>query len=86
MPINSNFVASGDVFGTRVFIENRGQFKILATGEKIDYVYQHGGEKIYFTTKGLVYELNKESPGTEEEREAAEKRREPIAKKINYKN
>lgn len=74
----SGFVASGDVFGTRVFIENKGQFKLLPSGEVVKFLYEHGGEKIYFTSKGLVYEQQKAETLSEEEREAAEKGGAPL--------
>lgn len=57
------FVISKDPFGTRVFIENKGQFdNAIRVAEKVFYGYENGGEKIYFTntsqlgaTTGTVY-------------------------------
>lgn len=53
------FVADNDIFGTRVFQQNSGQYgaqeKKLG---KILYAYDHGGERVYFTEWGLVYELS----------------------------
>ena len=54
----TNFVASGDVFGTRNFIENTGVFSNpLHASEEVYFHYDHNGEKIYFTAYGLIYEL-----------------------------
>jgi gliding motility-associated-like protein len=70
---NPNFVASGDIFGTRVFVENKGQFDQKAvTGDKILYAFDHGQEKVYFTTKGLIYEMIKSFPLTEKQTEEME--------------
>lgn len=68
------FVSGKDVFGTRNFIENKGQYdKALSGDYKIEAVLDNGQEKIYFTTKGLVYELIKRFRITKEQREAIEK-------------
>lgn len=69
------FIKQNDVFGTRVFIENKGQFDtdIPGNSERILYQYQHGSEKIYFTDKGLVHVLTKTFEMTEEERERMER-------------
>ncbi len=76
-----NFTASGDIFGTRVFVENKGQFDAKApVGTKILYALDHGQERIYFTTKGLIYEMIKSFPLTERQMEAMEK-----GKDIHYK-
>jgi gliding motility-associated-like protein len=83
------FVSCKDVFGTRNFIENKGQFDGDLTGDfKIEAVLNHGLEKIYFTNKGLVYELIKRFPVTEEQREEMEKGKDPKLKepKIYYVN
>jgi gliding motility-associated-like protein len=67
------FVSGKDVFGTRNFIENKGQYdKNLNGAYQIEAVLDNGQEKIYFTDKGLVYELVKRFPITEEQREAME--------------
>ncbi len=68
------FISTGDIFGTRVFIENKGQFDQKAvTGDKILYAFDHGQEKVYFTTKGLIYEMIKSFPLSEREMEELEK-------------
>jgi gliding motility-associated-like protein len=68
------FVSGKDVFGTRNFIENKGQFdKDLMGDYTIEALLDNGQEKIFFTNKGLVYELVKRYPLTEEQREAMEK-------------
>src|SRR5689334_8441917 len=53
-------LGSGDIFGTRVFVENRGQFdKKAPKGETIHFALENGPEKIYFTSAGLLYEQRK---------------------------
>src|SRR4051812_27419811 len=69
----TKFAKSGDVFGCRVFIENRGQFdKELKGGEKILYAYQNGDERTFFTDKGVVYLLVKHFPLSERQMEDLE--------------
>ncbi|MDI1354733.1 MAG: gliding motility-associated C-terminal domain-containing protein [bacterium] len=69
-----NFLNSGDVFGTRVFIENRGQFdKDVVSDEKVYYALIRDQEKIYFTPKGVIYVMAKTFPLTERQQEAREK-------------
>ncbi|MDI1353436.1 MAG: gliding motility-associated C-terminal domain-containing protein [bacterium] len=64
----SSFVSQGDIFGTRVFIENKGQFNDkLPGGEKVLFVYDYGGEKIYFTNEGLVHEFVRQFSSTEQQ-------------------
>lgn len=71
----------GDVFGTRVFIENKGQFDTeLKTGEKILYAYTHENVKVYFTESGPVYKLTRNYPLKEWEMEKME-RGEPFRRK-----
>ena len=71
---SKNFTSKKDVFGIRNFIENKGQFDNDLNGNyKIEALLDNGAEKIYFTNKGLVYELVKRFPLTEEQREAKEK-------------
>ena len=75
------FVSKKDVFGTRNFIENKGQYDNALTGDyTIEAVLDNGQEKIYFTNKGLVYELIKRFPMTEEQREEMEKNKHPKLK------
>ena len=53
------FVAGGDIFGTRNFIENKGQFQNPTDEEDaVLFMYDHGGEKIYFTKKGVIYHID----------------------------
>ncbi len=68
------FVKGGDVFGTRVFIENKGQYHLnkAITTDSILFKLDHGQEKIYFTNRGLIYEFVKEFPLTEKQREEEE--------------
>lgn len=70
-----NFAMNNDVFGTRNFIENKGQFiNPVDKGEKVLFLYDHAGEKIYFTAKGLIYEQVKRSAISEEEEEERRER------------
>ncbi|MFO0355716.1 MAG: hypothetical protein ACK50A_02090, partial [Sphingobacteriaceae bacterium] len=58
--LNAKTFNGKDVFGTRTFIENKGQFdKLYITNEPIKYGIDNGNEQIYFTPKGLVYVLVK---------------------------
>ncbi len=67
------FAKGGDVFGLRNFIENKGQFDGRLPGkEKILFIYECEGERIYFTPTGLVYEFIKRSQSDEERFEALE--------------
>ena len=75
-PVRSGFTFGNDVFGTRVFVENKGQFDSKPSkGKKILYALDNGNEKIYFTISGLIYEHVKplkldESEEEERERES----------------
>ncbi len=70
---NNPFTKGNDVFGSRVFIENKGQFNHEAkTSEPIMYALDNGDEKIYFTAKGLIYKLIKYAEVTEKQMEAME--------------
>src|SRR3954464_13253230 len=69
-----DFKSNKDIFGLRVFIENKGQFNSdIKSAEPIKYAYDSGLEHIYFTEKGLVYKLIKKSRLSEEQREKMEK-------------
>ncbi|MBK9283362.1 MAG: gliding motility-associated C-terminal domain-containing protein [Sphingobacteriaceae bacterium] len=59
--INAQFAKlSKDVFGTRVLIENKGQFdKKVNSLSPVKYGYETSGERIYFTDKGPIYKLIK---------------------------
>lgn len=71
---SKNFVVSGDVFGRRVFIKNNGQFnKDIPDGNKVLYGYVNGDEKVYFTSTGLTYYIEKVYPLTHEQKERLEK-------------
>ena len=75
LSLNVFAVRDKDVFGTRVFIENKGQFdKHLVTTEKVKYGIENGNENIYFTPKGLTYVLVKRHQPTQEEIEEQEKK------------
>ena len=69
-----DYTASSDIFGGRLFVENKGQFDgATNTKDKIQYAYENGDERIYFTDKGLVYRLIKHFQLSEKEREAVER-------------
>ncbi|MBK9283361.1 MAG: gliding motility-associated C-terminal domain-containing protein [Sphingobacteriaceae bacterium] len=65
---------SKDIFGCRVFVENKGQFnnKELIK-EPILYGYENGEEHIYFTQSGPVYQLIKRNLISEKEKERIER-------------
>lgn len=68
------FVSGNDVFGSRVFIENMGQFdKDVKSEDKIYYALITDQEKIYFTNKGVLHQLIKTYPLTERQEEAKER-------------
>src|ERR1041384_8281467 len=68
------FIATGDIFGSRVFIQNKGQFFMSDPMRdlKIFFGFDNGLEKIFFTDKGPVYSLTERKICSEEELEAAE--------------
>lgn len=77
----NKFVVSGDVFGRRVFIENKGQFnKEIPGGEKIKFAFVNGDEQVYFTPEGPTWVLQKKYPLTHEQRERLEHKK-PITVK-----
>jgi gliding motility-associated-like protein len=76
---------SKDIFGTRVFVENKGQFDQHAVKDPILFAYENGDEHIYFTRSGLIHEQERKIIYSEREvherAEKAERGRE-IKKKI----
>jgi gliding motility-associated-like protein len=69
----NQFNASGDIFGCRVFIENKGQFSNeIPNGDAIKYGYINGDEKVYFSPQGVSYLLEKKYILTEHQREKVE--------------
>lgn len=75
-----------DIFGTRGFIENKGQFNTATdTKHKIFFAFENGEERIYFTNKGLIYKFIKGFPMTESQKEALEHGKKIVEKpSINY--
>jgi hypothetical protein len=68
-----DFISTKDIFGTRTFVQNNGQFDLaIQSTDKIYYSLENGDEKIYFTSTGLIYKLIKRHPLTEKQREAVE--------------
>jgi hypothetical protein len=77
----AQFTSSKDVFGTRNFIENKGQFNSeIKNGGDIKFAYQSGREKIYFTTHGLIYKIEEQIVLSEKQRERIEEGRKPNLK------
>jgi gliding motility-associated-like protein len=54
--LSGGFVTSSDLFGGRCFVENKGQYRDVE-GEKVLFALDNGMEKIFFTGKGLFYEM-----------------------------
>lgn len=66
----NNFAKQGDIFGTRNFIENKGQFNtIIPQDWKVKFVFDYQGEKIYLTSRGLVFEIQEQIAVNKSERE-----------------
>ncbi|MCC6370917.1 MAG: hypothetical protein IT236_07935, partial [Bacteroidia bacterium] len=67
------FAVTRDIFGTRVFVENKGQFDVMVGfKEKVLYALDNDAEKIFFTKSGLYYEFKEEKLLSEREREKLE--------------
>lgn len=69
------FIKDNDIFGTRNFIENKGQFQNPVGKEKVLFLYDHEGEKIYFTSSGLIHEQVKKKALDEHDMEEEEEQR-----------
>ena len=70
-----------DVFGTRSFVENKGQFNpTVSFSDKIYYAMEHGDERIYFIGNGLAYKLTKHFPISEKQMEEFERGGHPYLK------
>lgn len=66
-----SFVASKDPFGTRVFIENKGQFDTYVKfNDKVHYAIINEQEKVFFTATGVIHQF------TQAERRLDKKERE----------
>lgn len=70
-----SFKNDNDIFGSRGFIENKGQFNTALNrpNAKILFAYEHVRERIYFTENGPVFKFTKEFPLDHEEHEALER-------------
>ncbi len=67
---HKTFGEDKDVFGSRNFIENKGQFdKEIKSADKVFFALINGKERIYFTKKGIIHQLIKEYPLTADQRE-----------------
>ncbi|MFL5764782.1 MAG: gliding motility-associated C-terminal domain-containing protein [Bacteroidia bacterium] len=53
----------------KCFIENKGQFKLPGSNDAVEYAYDKGSVRIYFTKTGLTYSLLKVWKKEEEEGE-----------------
>jgi gliding motility-associated-like protein len=78
------YTVSGDIFGTRNFIENKGQFKNpVNASEPVLFYYEHRGECIYFTKHGLIHQFASEKELSERERDRFEEAgQEPPTKRV----
>jgi len=74
------FVSNGDIFGTRVFIENRGQFDNQAIGEQILFALENDQEHVYFTSQGVYHKQVKHHALKEWQKEAIEHGEKPNLK------
>ncbi len=80
-----DFTANGDIYGTRSFVENKGQFHLGSqTSDSILFLYEHAGEKIFFTKQGLIYEFVKSYPLSERQLEAIEEGKKVKTKDPHY--
>ena len=51
---------SEDIFQTRFFIENKGQFNAFDQGKcKVKYAVDNNGDHVYFNPNGVVWNINK---------------------------
>ncbi len=82
----SHFVASGDIFGNRVFIKNKGQFDglipLVYNNNEIKYAYINGNEKVFFSNTSVTYLLEKNKPLTEHQREEIEHGKKIVIPKV----
>lgn len=75
---NTMHFSGGDVFGTRAFIENKGQFSTkVNSSPDIIYGYEHNLEHIYFSKSGYSYDLIKPYQFNERDLERLERGKEP---------
>jgi gliding motility-associated-like protein len=69
----------------KVFIENKGQFKVPAISEMqspVHFAYDDGSTKILFTPKGLVYYFSEKRKVKEKEAEEIERERKEKVKSV----
>ena len=79
----AKFEIADDVFGTRVFIKNNGQFdEAIPNHAKIDYAYLNADEQVYFSKNGLTYVLQKFPKYTERDLEEMEDNKNYVPKAI----
>jgi gliding motility-associated-like protein len=70
-----SFVASKDPFGTRVFVENKGQFDTYVKfNDKVHYAIINEQEKIFFTANGVIHEFTKPSQKVDKKEREKEER------------
>ncbi|MDX2172152.1 MAG: gliding motility-associated C-terminal domain-containing protein [Bacteroidota bacterium] len=69
----NKFVIPEDIFGSRVFIKNNGQYdKLAKVSNNIEFAYNNEDENVYFSTTGLTYLIKKRHKLTHEQKEALE--------------
>jgi gliding motility-associated-like protein len=66
------FTVSGDVFGKRVIVENKGQFSDIIKDKPTRFAYDNFGESVFFHQNSLTYRVIEHFPITEEQREEIE--------------
>lgn len=77
------FSKNADIFGTRFFCENKGQFPDKME-QTVLYALDNGLEKIYFTPTGLVYEITELKKLEERDLERLEKGKSITDKKTSW--
>lgn len=66
------FTVSGDIFGKRVIVENKGQFTDIIKDNPIHFAYDNFDEGVFFHQNSLTYRIIEHFPLTEEQREKIE--------------
>ena len=69
---SKKFVIPNDIFGSRVFIKNNGQFNTLTKIKNTQFAYTNEDENVYFSNVGLTYLIKKRYKLTHEQKEALE--------------
>jgi gliding motility-associated-like protein len=84
-PDNKKPTWSATLQSPKVFIENKGQFKVPAKSEiqsPVHFAYDDGSTKILFTSKGLVYYFSEKRQVKEKDAEEIERERKEKVKSV----